>query len=85
MAWNGYRVSKVGGGGLQNGYSAPRRKQDWTVGEVVNVGFIKNLEVIKKFGSTYVLWQADKNRFYSFQPHLGIYRHESLSDALASL
>jgi hypothetical protein len=40
-----YRVGRVGGGGLYNGYAAPRAKQRWEVGQVVNVGFIKGLVV----------------------------------------
>lgn len=84
MAWNGYRVSKVGGGGVYNGYTAPKAKQDWQVGEVVNVGFVRGLEVIKKIGAAYVLWQAEKNRFYSFQPHMGICRHDTLNEAMGA-
>lgn len=84
MAWNGYRASKAAGGGLQNGYSTPTAKQDWQIGEVVNVGFVKGLEVIRKNGAIFVLWQAATNRFYSFQPHMGICRHSSLNDALAA-
>lgn len=79
----GYRAPRSAGGGLYNGYVTPKRKQDWTIGEVVNVGFIKGLEVIKKVGATYVLWQPQTNRFYSFRPHVGIVRCDSLAEALA--
>jgi hypothetical protein len=84
MAWTGYRASKSDLGGLQNGYITPKAKQAWSIGDVVKVGFVNNLEVIKKNGAIYVLWQAEKNRFYSFQPHMGICRHESLAEALAA-
>lgn len=84
MAWTGYRVSRSDCGGLYNGYGTPKAKQAWDIGDVVNVGFVRDLEVIKKNGSIYVLWQAEKNRFYSFQPHMGICRHENLAEALAA-
>lgn len=64
-------------------------KQNWTIGETVKVGFISGLEVIKKIATPgdfrpdiYVLWQSKTNRFYSFQPHFGLCRHESLNEAL---
>lgn len=66
-------------------------KQNWTVGEVVKVGFITDLEVVKKIPTPgdyrpdiYVLWQASKNRFYTFQPHYGLCRHMDLAEALAA-
>lgn len=68
----------------------PRAKQDWQIGEVVKVGFVAGLEVIKKIATPgdyrpdiYVLWQAANNRFYSFQPHYGLCRHGSLEEALS--
>lgn len=82
--FNGYRTSRIGGGGLYNGYTTPKAKQDWTVGEIVNVGFVRGLEVIRKASGTYVLWQALTDRFYTFQPHLGLSRHDSLNAALAA-
>jgi len=83
-SWIGYRQPKSAGGGVYNGYSTPRARQDWRVGEIVRVGFVRDLEVIKKVGRSYVLWQAANNRFYSFQPHLGLSRCETLSEALAA-
>ncbi len=73
----GYRAPKVAGGGLYNGYSTPRAKQRWEVGQVVNVGFIKGL-VVKGRNSdgSYALWQPSTNRRYEFTPHLGISRVE---------
>jgi len=82
MAWNGARVGKIGGGGLYNGYATPKAKQAWEVGDVVNVGFVRDLEVVKRVRGASVLWQADKNRFYSFVPHMGLARHETLAEAL---
>lgn len=66
-----------------------RAKQDWTIGEVVTVGFVSGLEVIRRNPTpgdfrpdVWVLWQAATNRFYSFQPHFGLVRHASLDEAL---
>ena len=66
----------------------PAAKQAWEVGQIVNVGFIKGLVVKQKVATRgdyrpdfYVLWQPATNRFYSFQPHFGIMRHDSLEAA----
>ena len=83
-SFNGYRTPTIAGGGLRNGYATPRAKQDWTIGEVVSVGFVRNLEVIKNVGDRFVLWQATANRFYSFRPHLGLSRCDNLADALSA-
>lgn len=55
-------------------------KQDWQVGEIVNVGFIKGLMVVRK-EPTPGDWAPDAwllvskdNRHYRFVPHLGIER-----------
>jgi hypothetical protein len=68
-----------------------RAKQDWQIGETVKVGFVSDLEVIKKIATPgdyrpdiYVLWQAKTNRFYSFQPHFGLCRYASLAEALSA-
>ena len=37
--------SRAALGGLQNGYSTPRRTQAWAIGARVNVGFLKDLLV----------------------------------------
>lgn len=67
-----------------------RAKQNWSVGETVKVGFITDLEVIKKIPTPgdfrpdeYVLRHRTSNRFYRFTPHYGIERRNSLEDALA--
>ena len=64
-------------------------KQSFEVGEVVKIGFVADLEVIKKIATPgdyrpdfYVLWQANKNRFYAFQPHFGLTRCNDLNDAM---
>lgn len=84
-----YRVGRVGGGGLYNGHATPRAKQHWAVGQVVNVGFVKGLVVKARLATPgdhrpdiWALWQPSTNRFYQFQPHLGLTRVDSLSDAL---
>lgn len=66
-----------------------RARQDWQIGETVKVGFVSGLEVIKKIPTPrdgrpdiWVLWQAAQNRFYTFQPHLGLTRRSSLNEAL---
>lgn len=67
----------------------PMARQSWAIGEIVKVGFVDGLEVVKRIPTPgdfapdiYVLWQAGKNRFYSFQPHHGLTRHASLDEAL---
>lgn len=66
-------------------------KQRWQEGEVVKVGFLTGLEVIKMIPTpgdyapdAYVLWQAQHNRFYRFVPHKGIERRASLQDAMVA-
>lgn len=71
----GYRAPKLAGGGLQNGYNSPKAKQSWLVGDVVNVGFVKNLMVLGKNADGAVhLRQLTSDRFYTFLPHLGLER-----------
>jgi len=84
-----YRIGRVGGGGPYNGYAAPRAKQRWEVGQVVNVGFIKGLVVKARVltpgdgrPDIWALWQPSTNRFYQFQPHLGLTRADSLAQAM---
>lgn len=74
MAWQGYRKSKAAGGGLYNGYVTPKAKQDWSVGSMVNIGFVKGLEVISKIEGTYSLRQVSTGRAYEFTPHAGLVR-----------
>lgn len=69
-----------------------RRKQAWQIGDNVKVGFVSDLEVVKKIATPgdcrpdiYVLWQSKTDRFYSFQPHYGLVRHNSLSEAMSAL
>jgi len=84
-----YRVGRVGGGGLYNGYATPRAKQRWEVGQVVNVSFVKGLVVKARVATPgdcrpdiWALWQPSTNRFYQFQPHLGLSRVDSLAQAM---
>ena len=69
------------------GHSLP--KQTWAEGEVVNVGFIKGLEVIKRIPTpgdyapdAWALWQPNTGRFYRFVPHKGVERCETLAQAM---
>lgn len=64
-------------------------KQVWIIGEIVKVGFVDGLEVIKKIATPgdyrpdfWVLWQGNTNRFYAFQPHFGLTRCGSLDEAM---
>lgn len=66
-------------------------KQSFEVGNVVKIGFVADLEVIKKIATPgdyrpdfYVLWQSKTNRFYAFQPHFGLTRCASLAEALVA-
>jgi hypothetical protein len=68
-----------------------KARQDWQPGEIVNVGFLRGLEVIRKVPTpgdhapdAYVLWQSNTNRFYRFVPHRGIERHDTLAAAIAA-
>lgn len=72
--WNGYRASKAAGGGLYNGYATPKAKQEWTIGSIVNVGFIRDLMVMSKEGGVYKLSNIANGRKYEFEPHIGITR-----------
>lgn len=67
-----------------------RAKQAWATGQVVNVGFVKGLVVKEKIATPgdyrpdfYVLWQPSTNRWYSFQPHFGLTRHDNEVQARA--
>ncbi|MCX7585060.1 hypothetical protein [Phenylobacterium sp. 58.2.17] len=71
-SWNGYRASKTALGGLQNGYATPRAKQAWAPGDVVNVGFVKGLEVVERVGGDYRLWNPANGKKYVFTPHMGL-------------
>lgn len=84
-----YRQPRVAGGGLYNGHVSPRAKQRWEVGQVVNVGFVKGLVVKARVATPrdcrpdiWALWQPSTNRFYQFQPHLGLSRVDSLTEAM---
>lgn len=64
-------------------------RQSFEVGNVVKIGFIAGLEVVKKIATPgdyrpdfYVLWQSATNRFYAFQPHYGLTRCASLNEAM---
>lgn len=65
-------------------------KQSFEVGNIVNIGFVTGLEVVKKVATPgdfrpdfYVLWNSAKNVFYGFQPHQGgLVRCDSLNEAL---
>lgn len=57
-------------------------KQVWEVGQKVNVGFVKGLEVIRKIPTpgdgapdAYELKSSDGKKVYRFTPHNGLERH----------
>ena len=67
-----------------------RAKQTWEQGDVVNVGFVRGLEVVAKVATPgdykpnlYALWQPSTGRFYSFVPHNGLTRCDSLAEAMS--
>lgn len=72
--WDGYRVAKIGGGGLQNDYATPKAKQAWDVGAVVKVGFVSGLVVTGKTNGVYSLTHQASGRRYVFEPHCGLSR-----------
>ena len=64
-------------------------KQTWEQGDIVNVGFIRDLKVVAKVSTPgdykpdlYALWQPKTGRFYSFVPHNGLVRCDSLEQAM---
>ena len=66
-------------------------RQSFEVGNVVKIGFVAGLEVVKKIGTPgdyrpdfYVLWQSATNRFYAFQPHYGLTRCATLAAAMTA-
>ena len=75
--------------GPRTNYRPGPSQQAWQPGEVVNVGFLRGLEVIKRIPTpgdhapdAWVLWQAATNRFYRFVPHIGIERCRDLAAAM---
>lgn len=63
-------------------------RQDWNVGEVVRVGFLR-LRVLAKVATPgnflpdqYALTSADGSRFYRFIPHNGLTRVDTLAAAM---
>jgi hypothetical protein len=67
-----------------------KAKQDWTIGNVVRVGFVDDLEVLEKIATPknylpdqYVLRQRRTGNLYSFVPHNGLSRCWSLEQARA--
>ena len=56
-----------------------RSKQSWNIGDRVNVGFMRNLEVLEiqaiyDFKPDIYILRSDKGIRYSFTPHNGIER-----------
>lgn len=65
-----------------------KARQNWNIGQIVNIGFVKGLVVKEKIATPgdyrpdlYVLWQPSSNRFYRFVPHNGITRCASIEEA----
>jgi hypothetical protein len=65
-------------------------KQNWEIGEIVKIGFVSGLQVLAKVATPgdykpdlYALVQPKTGRFYSFVPHNGLCRHDSLADAMS--
>jgi hypothetical protein len=80
--------SSTTGRKVSSGASA---KQSWQVGDTVNVGFVRGLEVVKRVPTpgdfapdAYALWQRATGRFYRFVPHNGLQRCADLAEALAA-
>jgi hypothetical protein len=74
------------------GHFTFKPRQSFEIGSVVKIGFVADLEVVKKIATPgdhrpdfYVLWQAEANRFYAFQPHAGgLTRCASLAEAMTA-
>src|ERR1700742_2172017 len=62
--------------GKFNRYGDPIRdkaKQEWAIGNVVNVGFLKGLKVMDKRSTGEFVLLSQTGKKYHFQPHFGIY------------
>ena len=66
-----------------------KQKQNWTVGQSVNVGFLRGLVVLARIATPgngapdeYALADANGARYYRFTPHRGLSRVDSRSAAL---
>ena len=63
-------------------------KQNWAIGETVNVGFLR-LRVLAKIATPgnylpdqYAMTNNDGSRFYMFIPHNGLTRVANLAEAM---
>lgn len=72
--WNGYRAPKAACGGASNGYFAPKAKQEWSIGSMVKIGFVRDLLVMAKNNGVYSLHHIASGRKYEFTPHVGLVR-----------
>ena len=66
-------------------------KQAWAPGQIVNVGFVKGLVVLARVPTPgdgrpdcWALHHGLSDRYYSFQPHLGLTRCDNLTQAMAA-
>ena len=46
--------------------------QDWSVGEIVKVGFMTLRVIDTRDGGTYLLKHLSKEQYYEFTPYLGV-------------
>jgi len=61
--------------GFRHGPGVLRRRQDWSVGEIVNVGFVRGLMVVRLgTKTTPTLLVSAKGVSYEFEPHCGLTR-----------
>ena len=65
-------------------------KQNFAIGQIVSIGFVKGLVVKAKVATPgdyrpdlYALYQPASNRWYSFVPHNGIVRCANFEEACA--
>lgn len=85
--WNHYEIVPESGGyvvklaKVTNSTQQQKRsgrKQDWSIGEIVKIGFVSGLQVIKKnLDGSYDLIRRDSKGLsinYTFQPHHGLQR-----------
>jgi hypothetical protein len=50
-----------------------KAKQVWAVGEVVSVGFVRDLYIERKEGNVWLLHSLSTGRKYEFEPHNGLW------------
>ena len=60
--------------GFKHGAGVRKFRQDWNIGEMVSVGFVRGLMVVRKNADGSFALVSSKGDKYAFQPHRGLFR-----------